>query len=162
MTAADRDAVLAFARGLPPEDLLFLRMDITREDVVDEWCRNLATRRTITVLAEVEGRIVGYGSLHHNELLWSAHLGEIRIQVAAEARSIGLGRTLGYEMFAIGRDLGLERLYAQMTREQTAARAMLERLGFRTEALLADWVLTHDGKKHDLLILSHDVGGLGE
>jgi L-amino acid N-acyltransferase YncA len=157
MTTVDRDAVLAFARALPAEDLLFLRLDITRDEGVDEWCRNIIARRTITVLAERDGELAGYGSVHHNDLLWTAHLGEIRIQVAGHARGAGIGRALADEMFALGRHLKLDRLFVQMTREQVAARALFERLGFRTEALLADWVKTHDGRLHDLLILSHDV-----
>lgn len=159
MTTVDRDAVLAFARALPAEDLLFLRLDITRDEGVDEWCRNILARRTLTVLAERDGELIGYGSLHHNDLLWTAHLGEIRILVGAQARGSGVGRALAEEMFALGSHLKLDRLFAQMTREQVAARTLLERLGFRTEALLADWVKTHDGRLHDLLILSHDVQG---
>ena len=158
MTTVDRDAVLAFARALPAEDLLFLRLDITRDEGVDEWCRNILARRTLTVIAERDGELLGYGSLHHNDLLWTAHLGEIRIQVAAHARGSGLGHVLAAEMFALGRHLKLDRLFVQMTREQAAARALFEGFGFRTEALLADWVKTHDGHLHDLLILSHDVG----
>jgi len=157
MSTVDREALLSFGRALPAEDLLFLRLDITRDEGLDEWCRNIIARRTITVLAESDGRLLGYGSVHHNDLLWTAHLGEIRIQVAAEARGTGLGRALAAEMLALGQHLGLDRLFVQMTREQTAARALFERLGFRTEALLADWVKTHDGRLHDLLILSHDT-----
>ena len=37
MAADDRDAVLEFARNLPEEDLLFLRVDLTKPDVVDDW-----------------------------------------------------------------------------------------------------------------------------
>lgn len=157
MSTVDREVLLAFGRALPAEDLLFLRLDITRDEGLDEWCRNIIARRTITVLAEHDGRLVGYGSVHHNDLLWTAHLGEIRIQVAADSRGTGLGRALAAEMFALGQHLGLDRLFVQMTREQVAARALFERLGFRTEALLADWVKTHDGRLHDLLILSHDA-----
>ena len=75
MTTVDREMLLAFARALPAEDLLFLRLDITRDEGVDEWCRNIIARRTLTVLAERDGDLVGYGSVHHNDLLWTAHLG---------------------------------------------------------------------------------------
>jgi hypothetical protein len=42
MTAADKDAMLAFARKLPEEDMLFLRIDIAKEEGVDSWLANMA------------------------------------------------------------------------------------------------------------------------
>jgi hypothetical protein len=35
MGAADREQILTFARSLPPDDLLFLRTDITEPAIVD-------------------------------------------------------------------------------------------------------------------------------
>ena len=76
MEASDGDAILAFAQGLPPDDLLFLRLDITKPDGVAEWVRNIEAGRTITILAEDAGSIAGYASIHHNEVLWSRHVGD--------------------------------------------------------------------------------------
>jgi RimJ/RimL family protein N-acetyltransferase len=159
MTPADRDAVLAFARALPPDDLLFLRLDITTPDGADEWVQNIESGRTITVLAEADGAVVGYASVHHNDVMWSRHIGEIRVNVGADYRRRGLGRRLTEEVFTIARELGLRKITAQMTPDQRGARAVFERLGFEPEALLADYVVDRDGKTRDLLIMSHDVTG---
>jgi hypothetical protein len=43
-----------------------------------------------------------------------------------------------------------------MTPDQAGSVALLEGLGFRTEALLKDQVCGRDGRLHDLAILSHD------
>ena len=59
MTSADKDTVLAFAQALPAHDLLFLRRDITRPEVVDVWLEDLKRERITTVLAEREGVLVG-------------------------------------------------------------------------------------------------------
>ena len=48
MAAGDRDDVLEFARSLPSQDTLFLRMDIADPLVVDEWIKNIASGRTTT------------------------------------------------------------------------------------------------------------------
>jgi L-amino acid N-acyltransferase YncA len=159
MAASDRDAVLAFARSLPPDDLLFLRLDITTPDGADEWVRNVESGRTITVLAESEGKVAGYASVHHNDAMWSRHIGEIRVNVGAEHRKRGLGRRLTEEVFSIARELGLRKVTAQMTTDQRGARAVFERLGFHPEALLADFVVDREGKTRDLLIMSHDLTG---
>ena len=162
MTAADRDAVLTFARSLPHDDLLFLRLNITTPDGLDEWVANIEGGRTITVLAETGGQVVGYASIHHNDTMWNRHVGEIRVNVGAEYRRLGLGRRLTDEVFSIARDIGLRKITAQMTPDQTGARVTFERLGFRPEALLADYVVDREGRTRDLLIMSHDVAGFSD
>ncbi len=159
MTEADRDAVLAFARQLPPNDLLFLRMDITQPAVVEGWVANIKAGRTITILAEAHGRVVGYASLHRDEVLWTRHVGEIRLAVDPKFRRRLLGQRLANEIYTVARELGLRKLTAQMTPDQTAARATFERLGFYPEALLQDYVVDRQGRLRDLLVMSYDVAG---
>ncbi len=55
MQASDRDAVLAFAQGLPAYDLQFLPLDISHPKVVDGCVRSLDSARTVTVVAEAIG-----------------------------------------------------------------------------------------------------------
>jgi L-amino acid N-acyltransferase YncA len=163
MTAADRDALLAFARALPSDDLLFLRSDITDPEVIDEWVRNLGIH-TLTVIAEGsrgEG-MLGYGSLHFNEALWTRHVGEIRIQTGAAARGRGVGSALAAAVFEIARALGLRKLQARMTPDQAGARATFEHLGFQMEALLSDFVIDRNNHLRDMLIMSYDIGGLSD
>ncbi len=160
MTAADADRMVTFARNLPADDLLFLRMDITNPDVVAQWVQNLAAGRTVTVIAEANGAMAGYASLHHPEVTWQRHLGEIRIQVGQHYRSQGLGRILAAEIFAIARDLGLRKLMAQMTSDQKGAIATFKRLGFQMEALLQDFVIDRSERTRDLIVMAYDVTGL--
>ena len=159
MEPSDRDALLAFARSLPNDDLIFLRTDITEPKTVDAWMNYIKSGRTISVVAEADGRIAGYASIHLNEALWTRHVGELRVLVGREQRGIGLGKRLTNEAFAIAKDLGLKKITAQMPTEQRGARQVFERLGFRPEALLADHVMSRDGHTHDLLLMSYDVAG---
>ena len=160
MTPADADRVLNFARSLPEEDLLFLRIDITDPAVVNEWVRNLSTGRTTTLIAEANGSMVGYASLHNNETSWMRHLGEIRLQVGQRLRGQGLGRALASEIFEIARDLDVQKIVAQMTPDQKSAIATFERMGFQPEALLQDFVMDRAGRTRDLVVMSYDVTGL--
>lgn len=157
MTPADTHRILVFARSLPEEDLLFLRMDITKLNVVMQWGQNLKEGRTVTLLAEIGSELAGYASLHHNEVTWQRHLGEIRLQVAPRFRSRGLGRTLAEEIFAIARDLGLRKIVAHMTPDQKGAVATFTRLGFHPEALLHDFVIDRANQTRDLLVMTYDV-----
>ena len=157
LTASDRDAALAFARALPAHDLLFLRRDITKPEVIDLWLDGIARGRVSSVVAERGGAVQGYAIVDRGELSWSPHVAELRVLVAEPMRGNGLGRVLTQEAFALALGLGIEKIVAQMTVDQQGARAVFEGMGFRPEALLRDHVKDRDGRKHDLLILSHDV-----
>ncbi len=159
MDASHRDELIAFARELPRRDVLFLRMDITDPRNVNEWIKNIEAGRTVTVLAYDDGKLAGYASLHHEEVLWTRHVGEIRTIVSEAYRGIRLGARLAEEMFAIAKELGLKKITAQMTSDQKGARATFERIGFRPEALLADHVIDNEGRTHDMLIMSYDIDG---
>jgi RimJ/RimL family protein N-acetyltransferase len=160
MAKTDRDRVLDFARSLPPDDLLFLRKDITASQVVDEWLGDIEAGHTITVLAEADGELVGYGSLLLDESSWGRHMGEIRVMVKSDYRGAGLGRRLAFDVFGIAKVLGLEKITARMTPEQTRTRAILERLGFTVDAVLRGFVRDREGKVHDLVVMSSDLAGL--
>jgi len=162
MQLADRQEVLDFARALPRDDLLFLRTDITEPAMVDEWVRNIEHGTTLTVLAEIDGHMAGYASLHFEQARWTRRVGEIRVQVGAQYRGIGLGRRLAAEIFKLGQSRGLKKMAAMMTPDQTGARAAFEKLGFQVEALLQDWVVDRDGRPRDLLIMSYDLEGLSD
>jgi len=160
--SADKAGIIAFARSLPHDDLLFLRTDITEPEVVEDWLANVKKGNTATVIAESDGKIVGYGSVHTDQARWTRRVGEIRVQVAPAYRGSGLGRHLAAEIFKIGQERGLKKMAAMMTPDQAGARAAFDKLGFQVEALLQDWVIDRDGHPRDLLIMSYDMEGLSD
>ncbi len=153
----DREAFRTFTASLTGHDLLFLRTDITNPAVIDSWLDNIDAGRTVTIVAERVGAIVGYGSLHLGNAAWSQHVGELRVLISGEMRGKGLGRALTDAIFAQALGRGIEKMVAQMTIDQKGAIATFEELGFRAEALLRDHVKDRNGEKHDLLVYSHDV-----
>lgn len=159
MTAKDRDAFLAFAQTLPADDLLFLSLDITKPEAVDQLIRSVEAGRTATIIAELDGRITGHGSLTHNRLHWTRHLGEIQLLISPDLRGHGLGYLLANELFAVAKERGLQKIVARMATGQRGAIHVFEKLGFKPEALLADYVMARDGKTHDLVVMSYDVTG---
>lgn len=171
MTAADGDAMLAFAQALPPHDLLFLRRDITRPEVVSQWITDLGNGLTTVLAVEAEG-IRGYATVDQSlRMSWTAHLAELRVLVSEDFRARGLGRVLTEEAFRLAMAMGVEKMIAQMTLDQDGAIEMFRRMGFQPEALLKDHVKDRDGKKYDLVMMTHDVAtfaarasalGLGE
>lgn len=159
MGLADRDKIIAFARSLPQDDLLFLRTDITESSNIDDWMRHIKEGATVTILAEIDEKLAGYASVHTDQARWTRTIGEIRMQVGRQFRGLGLGRVLAAEIFAIGKERGLRKMAAMMTPDQAGARAAFEKLGFQIEALLQSWVVDLNGRPRDLIIMSQMLDG---
>ncbi|WP_029587159.1 GNAT family N-acetyltransferase [Bradyrhizobium sp. URHD0069] len=157
MSRADEAAVLAFAQELPIHDLLFLPRDISESKVLAAWLKEIERGAITSLLAVKAGRVVGCGTLVRDPLSWSPHVGEIRNVVSSDVRGQGVGRVLSQETFALALGAGLEKVVVQMTVDQTGAIAIFEGLGFKAEALLRDQVKDKAGKKHDIVVLGHNV-----
>ena len=157
MARTDEAAVLDFAKKLPTHDLLFLPRNISQPKVLSAWINEIERGDITSLIAVKDGIVVGCGTLVRDPLSWSPHVGEIRNVVASEVRGQGVGRALSQEVFALALGAGLEKLVVQMTVDQTGAIAIFEGLGFKAEALLRDHVQDKAGKKHDIVVLGHNV-----
>jgi RimJ/RimL family protein N-acetyltransferase len=157
MGPADEAAVLAFAQALPAHDLLFLPRNISEPKVLSAWVKEIERGAITSLLAVNDGKVVGCGTLVRDLHSWSPHVGEIRMVVSLDVRGQGVGRALSQETFALALGAGLEKFSVQMTIDQRGAIALFESLGFKAEALLRDHVRDVDGKKHDIVVLGHNV-----
>ena len=158
MTRADEAAVLDFAQKLPTHDLLFLPRNISEPKVLSAWINEIERGAITSLLAVKQGQVVGCGTLVRDPHSWSPHVGELRMVVSLDVRGQGVGRALSQETFALALDAeGLEKLSVQMTVDQRAAIVLFESLGFKAEALLRDHVRDLDGKKHDIVVLGHNI-----
>ena len=140
MTLDDGEALQAFARELPPHDLLFMRRDITKPAGIGRWLDAVRRGAMYSILCEDAHGIAGYSSLHLTELDWSGHVADLRVATADRALA-----------------LGIEKVVARMTTDQRGARGLFQELGFQPEALLKDEVKDRAGEYHDLLIMACDV-----
>jgi len=152
----DSEKMIAFARGLPEHDLLFLSRDVREPRVVTAWLKAIEEGEIDSLVAEEDGEVVGTAALVRDPLSWSAHVGEVRLLVSSSRRGAGLGSDLLQGIFMIARERGLNKLVARMTVDQTGSIALFEGVGFRAEAMLKNQVRGADGRDHDLAILAYD------
>ncbi len=154
----DRQAMQAFAAALSEHDLLFLGRDLRHPRVIAAWLTAIEDGWIDGLIAEEDGALVGTAALVRDPLGWSAHVGEIRLLVAAERRGEGLGRDLLQAVMRVAAGRQVEKLTAAMTADQAAAIALFETLGFATEARLDRHVRDSGGATHDLVVLAHHLG----
>lgn len=71
----DSNAALFFAQKLPQDDLLFLTLDITNPEELDQWIASIEANKAVSILVETNGKFVGYASLSYNQVHWMPALG---------------------------------------------------------------------------------------
>ncbi|TVR23825.1 MAG: N-acetyltransferase [Anaerolineaceae bacterium] len=157
MEAEDRDHIIEFTRSLTEADLWFMWYDFTKPGAFDEWLKDIAQDRAKTILItphDQPDKILGFGSLHYNQLFWNRHIGELRVMVSSDLRGRGLGQKLARQITLLARQMKLEKVIVYITASDKAARRMTDYLDFRPEAILNDWIKGRDNRNHDLLIMS--------
>jgi len=153
----DLDRFHAFFCGLPAEDRLYLKDDVTDRAVLSRWVGDHEIERVLTLVALDGDRIVGDATLLVERYGWSQHVGEIRCVVARDFQNMGLGKILARELVQDAMRRELTKLKVQVMSTQERAVQAFQRLGFRREAVLEGHVADRSGALHDLWILTTDT-----
>ncbi len=158
MQVEDKELFKNFIRSLPRKDNYYLLYDVHDDEAIDRWMEKIQSGHTIGVVATNGSDMIGYCNLNTSDLAWTAHVGEICISVSAAYRGRGIGKALAENIFTKARARGLQKLWTRMAISQEPAQHMFMRLGFRTEALLSDFVKNENGLAEALVIMSYDSG----
>lgn len=154
MVPTDKDSLLDFFRRIPEEDRFYLKEDVTSPRVIEQWAENLDYSRALPLLAIMDGKIVGDGTLHHRRAGARCHIGEVRIVVDPQYRNRGVGRGLLHKLIEIAQDKGVEKLMFEVVVDtEPAAKHTAQVLGFVPVAVLPAHVKDSTGDTHDLMIM---------
>ena len=159
MVSEDADALLEFFLTIPDTDRYYLKEDVTSPKVIQQWAAQLDYDRTLPILAWVDGKVVGDGTLHRTRTVARRHVGQVRIVVAPDYRNRGLGTTLMHEIGALAQEHGLERLVfeAVADREDAAIKAA-EFVGFVKLAVLPNHGKDLNGHPRDIVLMEMPLG----
>lgn len=156
----DVDRSLAFFRALPKEDRAYLRVDVTKREIVDRRINAMEPEEISRLVAVVDGEIVADGSLEREHQEWKKHIAELRLIVAHPYQRKGLGLLMARELFALAASKKVEEILVRIMAPQVGALSIFKRLGFHQDAVLHDYVKDIDGEKHDLILMRCDLESL--
>jgi L-amino acid N-acyltransferase YncA len=160
MIKEDEAALLSFFLALPEDERWFLKEDVTSPRVIHEWASSIDYKRALPLLAvDGDGRIVADAALVRHRGGSRAHIAEIRIVVAADFRSRGLGVALMRELCDIANDAGLQKVTAEMVSDsQEDAIRAAEWMGFYKLATLEGMAMDPHGRESDVVIMVMPLG----
>jgi ribosomal protein S18 acetylase RimI-like enzyme len=111
------------------------------------------------LVAEVEGRVIGYGKIEHpTELAASGHVWHVTglaVDPAFEGR--GAGRALVEALIELARERGGRRVTLRVFAPNERARRLYERLGFTVEGVLRGEFMVGEQEYVDDVLMALDL-----
>jgi predicted GNAT family N-acyltransferase len=153
----DLNKLLKFYQALPFSDRKYLKVDVTKKDVVEKRLHSIVERLAVRVIALHEENIVAEGELFLVGDDWHRDEGEIRVIVARDFQRKGLGMILMRELYSQALNHKLEHLVAKMMTPQTGFQNILQKFGFKEGHVLPKYALDQDKHKQDMLIMTCDM-----
>ena len=160
MVPEDQEELLDFFRRIPQEDRFGLKEDVTDPKIMERWALTLDYTRVLPLLAILDGKIVGDGTLHYRRAGARQHVGEVRVVVDPAYRNRGIGKGLLHKLVEIAGDKGLEKLmFEVIAGTEAVAQHTAQMLGFVPVAVLPGHVCDADGNLHDLILMERRLLG---
>ncbi len=152
----DKERLIAFFSGLPRGLRNYLRYNVTNPDLCQRRLELVDGKDHWRLIAELDGDIMGEGSMDREPFGWTHHIAHLRIVVEPTAVRLGIGTILLRRLVELGRSAGIERFYSEVIKEHTEMISALEQEGFVYEATRKDYAKDLKGKLHDVVIMSND------
>ena len=148
----DRQALKALFARASSKDLEWFRSDAAHPEVVESWVDNLDYSQVLPLVAFVGDQLIGDATLHFGRHHHS-HQASLRIFLDETYRRRGIGTLMLQALIDIARQVGVQRIYAQVVTAQVEVIKAFKDLGFYHEATLEDYFITSDGVTLDVAIL---------
>jgi L-amino acid N-acyltransferase YncA len=126
---------------------------MTIREVIEERIREMdegAVQRLVAIAGE---EIVADGALEFSRFEWERHIAELRLFVATPYQRKGLGMLMAGALYDLAGSAGIEEIIVKMMASQTGALRIFQKLGFRQEVVLRDYVKDKEGNRKDLVLM---------
>lgn len=152
---SDEQALIDFVAAIPERDRNFFKEDVTDSDVLGRWL--LEGSRDVRIISADENDAINAIATVAPGVGRCAHVGDLRLVVAATARRRGVGRNVTQRALVRAVEEGMTKIMVEVAAEQQGAINMFRDLGFVPEALLGGQLRDPDGDVHDIILLAHTV-----
>jgi ribosomal protein S18 acetylase RimI-like enzyme len=153
LVAGDLKQSLAFFQSLTPEDRLYLRVDVLDKKVVERRIHNSGIEDFKRIVAEIDGKIAADAGLELRTHGWERHLADFRLIIAPQFRRMGLGMIMAEELYEMAIREQVEEMVVKIMAPQAEAKKIFQRLGFKEDVVIKNFVKDINGRKQDLILM---------
>jgi RimJ/RimL family protein N-acetyltransferase len=157
LTEEDQGHLVDLFHSVSPDELLFLPETLTIDRIMRRWEADLEAGGGVTVVGQIDGKIVGHAAIHRLAAQWLRHVGEIDLLVASDYRGSGLGEQLAKAAIGQAREAGFEKLSVDMSAAQERPIALFKKLGFQQEGIRRAHARDRDGNLQDMVMMGRMV-----
>jgi acetyltransferase len=150
---SDAEAVTALYAAAQQEDVILLRDNLARPDVMKTWVEALDYNRVLPLLALINSRLAGIATLYRRNPPYD-HVADVQIFLSKEFRRRGLGTEVLRTLIELARKEGLHWLQADIFVNQPKIIKAFEGLGFKRLCVFEDYVMVPDGHTEDIAVLT--------
>ena len=155
LKVGDEEALFKMFSRLSVDDLWFLNQDVSDPRRIAEWINNLDPNRVISIVALMEGRIVGNAVLMMKRYGAKSHIGKVRISVDPGFRDRRLGTWMLLDLVNISMAMGLQMLVMRLVQDRDASIInSVRKVDFIEEAVLKNYLIGGGGQTHNLVIMT--------
>lgn len=125
--------------------------------VIRRWCRQIDYGRILPLLAFHRNRAVVCASLHQQLGGWKRHIGHIRLAMHASFRTKEVAIVMLSQLVEIAREIGLEKLEAELMGDHRLTRRAFAELGFSEMLTVPDYTKDMQAITHDYVLMGRQL-----
>ncbi len=142
-----------FFQAIPESERKYFRSDVLDIKHLQERCLESEKGKIIRRIALMSDAIVGDASLEIETDFWKSGSAFLRLVIDPMHIGTGVQYVLAKDMYDIAHDQHLEKIIAKFMRPQKDLMDIYQKLGFRVEGVLPDYVHDQEGKEQDMVVM---------
>ncbi len=150
---SDIDKSHNFFQSFPAKQRIYFRSNVDDRNHIINRIKSCDEKNIIRRIVVSENQIIGDGSLEIETETWKSGEAQLRLVVRPEFIGNGAQYVLAKDLFEIADDKKINKLVTKFMRPQAGLQKIYEKLGFKIEGMLPNYVVDHDGKEQDMVIM---------
>ncbi len=154
---SDFENSLTFFQSLAPEDMWSYGKNLAHTENLKGYFAEGKSDRVMQFVAEVDGKIVGEGTIELDSNGWKMPVAEVQIVTAIEFRHKGLGTEIASELYLKACKDHIDKLTVKMHSSQIDAYHIFKKLGFYEDTTLTGLARNVGGERRDAVVMKCEV-----
>jgi putative acetyltransferase len=148
LTANDKESLFGMFSSMSEKALEWSMAPYAMDDI-ERWTSSLPTR--IAIVAEYQGKIVGWASVYKLPRQRRKGVGDLAIYLHQNFHNVGLGTAMTELLLQLAKSEKMHRIELTVVAENKIALRLYEKFGFHIEGVSKEAFYGQDSEYHDIV-----------